>query len=94
MGALFLDMDQVVAFLKENPSSWTLGPNCEIESDPGQWGHSLANNAEILLPCLDAVGVARTRPEGQAVERLVDALLFRNLDLERGLGGTAALLFG
>ncbi len=56
MGALFLDMDQVVAFLKQNPDSWTLGPHCEIESDPGQWGHSLANNTEILLPCLDIVG--------------------------------------
>jgi hypothetical protein len=54
--ALFLDMDQVVAYLEEHPLSWTLGPHCEIASDPGQWGHSLANNAEILLPCLDVVG--------------------------------------
>lgn len=54
MEAVFLDMDQVVAYLEEHPSSWTLGPHCEIASDPGQWGHSLVNNAEILLPCLDA----------------------------------------
>jgi hypothetical protein len=26
------------------------------ESDPGRWGHSLQNLAELLLPCLDAVG--------------------------------------
>jgi Methyltransferase domain len=51
-----MDMDQVVAWLEEHPSSWTLGPHCEIVSDPGQWGHSLVNNAEILLACLDAVG--------------------------------------
>jgi Methyltransferase domain len=54
--AVFLDMDRVVAWLEENPSRWTLGPHCEIASDPGQWGHSLVNNAEILLPCLDAAG--------------------------------------
>lgn len=48
-----MDMDQVVAWLQEHPTSFTLGPHCEIASDPGQWGHSLVNNAEILLPCLD-----------------------------------------
>jgi Methyltransferase domain len=53
--AVFLDMDQVVGYLEANPSSWSLGPHCEIASDPGQWGHSLVNNAEVLLPCLDAV---------------------------------------
>lgn len=25
--------------------------------DPGRWGNSLANNAELMLPCLDAAGV-------------------------------------
>jgi len=25
-------------------------------NDPGRWGNSLANNAELLLPCLDAAG--------------------------------------
>ncbi len=50
-----MDMDQVVAWLEEHPTSFTLGPHCEIASDPGQWGHSLVNNAEILLPCLDVV---------------------------------------
>lgn len=25
--------------------------------DPGRWGNSLANNAELILPCLDAAGV-------------------------------------
>jgi Methyltransferase domain len=54
--AVFLDMDQVVGWLEENPSRWTLGPHCEIASDPGQWGHSLVNNAEVLIPCLDAAG--------------------------------------
>lgn len=48
-------MDQVVAYLEEHPSSWTLGPHCEIESDPGQWGHSIVNNAEILIASLDVV---------------------------------------
>lgn len=55
MHAVFLDMDRVVASLERNPSCWTLGPHCEIASDPGQWGHSLVNNAEILLRILDAV---------------------------------------
>jgi hypothetical protein len=54
MAAVFLDMDQVVASLEQNPSRWTLGPHCEIASDPGQWGHSLVNNAEILTRILDA----------------------------------------
>lgn len=40
--------------LEQNPSRWTLGPHCEIPSDPGQWGHSLVNNAEILTRILDA----------------------------------------
>ena len=26
------------------------------ERDPGRWGHSLQNLAELLLPCLDAAG--------------------------------------
>lgn len=51
-----MDMDQVVAWLEQHPESFTLGPHCEIASDPGQWGHSLVNNAEIVLPCLDAAG--------------------------------------
>lgn len=55
MSLVGLDMEQVVAWLEEHPTSFTLGPHCEITSDPGQWGHSLVNNAEILLPCLGAV---------------------------------------
>ncbi len=53
---MYLNMERLVAYLEENPSSWTLGPNCDMDSDPGQWGHSLVNNAEILLPCLDVAG--------------------------------------
>jgi hypothetical protein len=55
VAAVFLDMDEVIASLERNPSQWTLGPHCDIPSDPGQWGHSLVNNAEILLRILDTV---------------------------------------
>ena len=30
-------------------------PACDLASDPGQWGASLINNAEVLIGCLDAV---------------------------------------
>jgi Methyltransferase domain len=33
-----------------------IDPDTPDPSDPGRWGHSLANLAEIMLPCLDAVG--------------------------------------
>jgi hypothetical protein len=32
-------------------------PDIDPETDPGRWGHSLANLAEILIPCLEAAQV-------------------------------------
>jgi hypothetical protein len=32
-------------------------PDIDPETDPGRWGHSLANLAEVLLPCLEAAEV-------------------------------------
>jgi hypothetical protein len=32
-------------------------PDIDPRTDPGLWGHSLANLAEIILPCLDAAQV-------------------------------------
>jgi hypothetical protein len=32
-------------------------PDIDPETDPGRWGHSLANLAEIVLPCLEAAQV-------------------------------------
>jgi Methyltransferase domain len=31
-------------------------PDIDPATDPGRWGHSLVNLAEILIPCLDAAG--------------------------------------
>ena len=54
----------------------SIDPGAEDPTDPGRWGHSLANLLEILLPCLDAVG-ARSVVEvgayaGDLTRRLVD----------------------
>jgi Methyltransferase domain len=43
-----------VRALTEGEVGWTLHSACDFESDPGQWGASLINNAELMLACLDA----------------------------------------
>jgi Methyltransferase domain len=54
---LELDADTAATLraLNEGRLPWTLHPDCQYGSDPGQWGASLVNDAEILLACLDAV---------------------------------------
>jgi Methyltransferase domain len=53
---LELDADTAATLraLNEGRLPWTLHPDCEYGSDPGQWGASLVNDAEILVACLDA----------------------------------------
>ena len=53
---LNLDSAQTVRAIREGRLPWTLHPACEYDSDPGQWGASLVNDAEVIVACLDAVG--------------------------------------
>jgi hypothetical protein len=48
--------EATVRALEQGELPWTLHPDCEYASDPGQWGASLINDAELLVACLDAVG--------------------------------------
>ena len=50
---LNLGTEATVRALERGDLPWTLHPECEYESDPGQWGASLINNAELLVTCLD-----------------------------------------
>ena len=56
MEPLELNVDSAAAVraIREGRLPWTLHPDCEYASDPGQWGASLVNDAEIILACLDA----------------------------------------
>jgi hypothetical protein len=45
---------EVVRALESGELPWTLHAACEFTSDPGQWGASLINNAEVMVACLDA----------------------------------------
>ena len=49
-----LSSDDLVRAYKSGELPWTLHKSCEYTSDPGQWGASLINDAEIMLACLDA----------------------------------------
>jgi Methyltransferase domain len=51
---LNLGTEATVEALRRGELPWTLNPACEFASDPGQWGASLINNAEIMTACLDA----------------------------------------
>ena len=44
-------------------------------ADPGRWGHSLLNLAEILLPCLDAAGARSVIEVGAYAGDLTGALV-------------------
>jgi Methyltransferase domain len=55
---LNLSPEELVRAYQRGELPWTLHQACEFASDPGQWGASLINNAEIMLACLDA---AQTR---------------------------------
>ena len=54
---LNLSTEGTVRALESGELPWTLHPACEFASDPGQWGASLLNNAEVMTDCLDAAGV-------------------------------------
>jgi Methyltransferase domain len=50
---LNLGTETAVRALERGELPWTLHPACEFASDPGQWGASLINNAEVMTSCLD-----------------------------------------
>ncbi len=54
---LNLSTEGIVRALESGELPWTLHPACEFASDPGQWGASLINNAEVMIACLGAAGV-------------------------------------
>jgi Methyltransferase domain len=45
------------------------------ENDPGRWGHSLTNVAEILFPCLDAAGARSVAEVGAYAGDLTGELI-------------------
>jgi hypothetical protein len=47
-------LDETVRALERGELPWTLHPECDFASDPPQWGHSLSNNAELLIALLQA----------------------------------------
>jgi hypothetical protein len=53
---LNLGTEATIRALQRGELPWTLHPACEFASDPGQWGASLINNAEVMIACLDAAG--------------------------------------
>jgi hypothetical protein len=53
---LHLSPDELVRAYRAGELPWTLHEDCEFTSDPGQWGASLINDAEIMLACLEAAG--------------------------------------
>ena len=53
---LNLGTEVAVRALERGDLPWTLHPACEFASDPGQWGASLINNAEVMTACLDVAG--------------------------------------
>ncbi len=55
---LNLATEDAVRAIAEGKLPWTLHPDCEHGSDPGQWGASLVNQAEIITAILDTAGPA------------------------------------
>ncbi|HEX3688728.1 MAG TPA: class I SAM-dependent methyltransferase [Solirubrobacteraceae bacterium] len=53
---LNLSPDEIVRALRQGELPWTLNPASDFASDPGQWGASLINNAEVMVACLDVAG--------------------------------------
>ncbi|MFZ0043026.1 MAG: class I SAM-dependent methyltransferase [Solirubrobacteraceae bacterium] len=51
-----LTAQHVVRALQRGDLPWTLHPECDYANDPGQWGASLINHAEVMVGCLDAAG--------------------------------------
>lgn len=55
-----------------------------LAGDPSRWGHSLANLAELMLPCLDAAGARSVVEVGAYAGDLTEVLL----DWAQGAGAT------
>lgn len=55
---LNVSADAAVRALEQGEMPWTLHPGCDFASDPGQWGASLINNAEVMIGCLEAAGAS------------------------------------
>ena len=53
---LNLGTEATVRALERGELPWTLHPACDFASDPGQWGASLINNAEVMVSCLEIAG--------------------------------------
>lgn len=51
---LNLGPEETLRAISAGKLPWTLHSACEHESDPGQWGASLVNDAELIVGCLDA----------------------------------------
>jgi Methyltransferase domain len=51
---LNLGTEDTIRALRSGRLPWTLNPACDFGSDPGQWGASLINNAEVMVDCLEA----------------------------------------
>ena len=51
---LNLGTEATLRALERGDLPWTLHPACDFASDPGQWGASLINNAEVMIACLQA----------------------------------------
>jgi len=72
---LNLSPDEIVRALKRGELPWTLNPASDFASDPGQWGASLINNAEVMVACLDAAGVQSVAEVGAYAGDLTRYLL-------------------
>ena len=57
------------------PATAPTVPTGYFNSDPGQWGASLINNAEVLTACLDAAGAASVTEVGAYAGDLTRFLL-------------------
>ncbi|HWE07853.1 MAG TPA: class I SAM-dependent methyltransferase [Solirubrobacteraceae bacterium] len=72
---LNLSTEGIVRALTRGELPWTLNPACDFASDPGQWGASLINNAEVMVACLDAAGAESVAEVGAYAGDLTRYLL-------------------
>jgi hypothetical protein len=72
---LNLSAEGIVRALTRGELPWTLNPAGDFASDPGQWGASLINNAEVMVACLDAAGAASVAEVGAYAGDLTHYLL-------------------
>lgn len=72
---LNLSTEEIVRALEQCELPWTLNPACDFGSDPGQWGASLINNAEVMVACLEAAGARSVAEVGAYAGDLTRYLL-------------------